>query len=41
MRSDRLVVRFDTPIDAAAPGQAIVCYDGERVVGGGTIEEGS
>jgi tRNA-specific 2-thiouridylase len=32
-------VRFDEPQRAITPGQAIVFYDGEAVVGGGTIEE--
>ncbi|MFQ5471810.1 MAG: tRNA 2-thiouridine(34) synthase MnmA [Dehalococcoidia bacterium] len=30
-------VRFDEPQRAVTPGQAIVLYDGERVLGGGTI----
>ena len=29
---------FDEPQRAATPGQAVVFYDGEYVVGGGTIE---
>lgn len=29
--------RFDKPVRAAAPGQAMVFYDGEYVLGGGTI----
>jgi tRNA-specific 2-thiouridylase len=33
----RLVVRFDAPLDATAPGQAVVCYDEDRVLGGGVI----
>jgi tRNA-uridine 2-sulfurtransferase len=28
---------FDSPIKACAPGQAAVLYQGEVVVGGGTI----
>jgi tRNA-specific 2-thiouridylase len=35
---DRLAVRFDEPQYAVAPGQAVVCYDGQRVLGGGWIE---
>lgn len=35
---DRLAVRFDEPIYGVAPGQAVVCYDGDRVLGGGWIE---
>ncbi len=33
-----LEVRFDAPQEAPAPGQAIVCYDGDRVVCGGWID---
>ncbi|MBR1456488.1 MAG: tRNA 2-thiouridine(34) synthase MnmA [Oscillospiraceae bacterium] len=33
----RLQLVFDTPQRAITPGQAVVLYDGERVVGGGTI----
>jgi tRNA-specific 2-thiouridylase len=36
---DELRVWFDEPQDAVAPGQAVVCYDGDRVIGGGWIEE--
>jgi tRNA-uridine 2-sulfurtransferase len=35
---DALTVEFDTPIEGVAPGQAVVCYDEDRVVGGGVIE---
>lgn len=35
--ADRLTVTFDEPQRAAAPGQAAVLYDGDVVVGGGTI----
>jgi tRNA-specific 2-thiouridylase len=34
----RLHVRFDIPQFGVAPGQAAVCYDGDRVLGGGWIE---
>ncbi|MBN1395718.1 MAG: tRNA 2-thiouridine(34) synthase MnmA [Pirellulales bacterium] len=34
----RFSVRFDGPCFGVAPGQAAVCYDGERVLGGGWIE---
>jgi tRNA-specific 2-thiouridylase len=34
----RLRVAFDTPQMAVAPGQAVVCYDGPLVLGGGWIE---
>ncbi|MGH7558630.1 MAG: aminomethyltransferase beta-barrel domain-containing protein, partial [Gemmatimonadota bacterium] len=32
-----LAVRFDAPQRAVAPGQSAVVYDGDRVLGGGTI----
>lgn len=32
-------ILFDTPQRAPAPGQSAVCYDGERVVGGGYMEK--
>ncbi len=35
---DRALVRFETPQTAVAPGQALVVYDGDRVLGGGWIE---
>jgi len=35
---ERVRVTFDEPQSAVAPGQAVVMYDGERVVGGGWIE---
>ena len=35
---DRVECVFDEPQRAATPGQAVVFYDGEYVVGGGTIE---
>ncbi|MDZ4780509.1 MAG: tRNA 2-thiouridine(34) synthase MnmA [Planctomycetia bacterium] len=35
---DRLHASLHEPKDAIAPGQALVCYDGDRVLGGGWIE---
>lgn len=35
---DRFHVRFHEPCYGVAPGQAAVCYAGERVLGGGWIE---
>jgi tRNA-specific 2-thiouridylase len=36
--NNRLRVTFDEPRFGIAPGQAVVCYDGDRVLGGGWIE---
>jgi len=38
LSDDRLRVIFDEPRYGVAPGQAVVCYDGARVLGGGWIE---
>jgi tRNA-specific 2-thiouridylase len=39
LRADgHVVVVFETPQPAAAPGQAVAFYDGRRVLGGGIIE---
>jgi len=38
---NRFLVSFDRPCHGVAPGQAAVCYDGERVLGGGWIETGA
>lgn len=35
---ERAKVEFDTPQSAVTPGQAVVFYDGSRVLGGGWIE---
>ena len=35
---DRLSVAFDTPQRSVTPGQALVLYDGDEVLGGGWIE---
>ncbi|MFI5345089.1 MAG: tRNA 2-thiouridine(34) synthase MnmA [Elusimicrobiota bacterium] len=41
IRADgRVEVRFDAPQRAPAPGQAAVFYDGDEVLGGGTILRG-
>jgi tRNA-specific 2-thiouridylase len=34
----RMHVVFDEPVESVSPGQAVVCYDGARVIGGGWIE---
>jgi tRNA-specific 2-thiouridylase len=35
----RFTIRFDTPQKSITPGQAAVLYDGDRVLGGGWIDE--
>ncbi|NIK57917.1 tRNA 2-thiouridine(34) synthase MnmA [Kribbella shirazensis] len=35
---DRVQVSFDEPTSAVAPGQAVVLYDGTRVIGSATID---
>jgi tRNA-specific 2-thiouridylase len=35
---DEAAITFDEPERAIAPGQAVVLYDGDAVLGGGTIE---
>jgi tRNA-specific 2-thiouridylase len=37
--TDELTVIFDEPIAAITPGQAVVCYDGDRLLGGAWIDE--
>jgi tRNA-specific 2-thiouridylase len=39
VRFDGESIRFDSPEYGVAPGQAAVLYDGDRVLGGGWIEE--
>ena len=34
---DEILCTFDEPQRAITPGQAVVLYDGEYVLGGGTI----
>jgi tRNA-specific 2-thiouridylase len=38
---DELAVRFDDPQSAVTPGQAVVLYDGDVVLGGGWIDSAS
>jgi tRNA-specific 2-thiouridylase len=35
---DEIEIALDEPVAAIAPGQSLVLYDGERVLGGGFIE---
>jgi len=37
IEEDRIRCHFDKPVRAVTPGQAVVFYDGEYVMGGGTI----
>lgn len=37
---DEIEVALDEPVAAITPGQSLVVYDGERVLGGGFIERG-
>jgi tRNA U34 2-thiouridine synthase MnmA/TrmU len=34
---DGLEVELDTPADPLAPGQSVVLYDADRLVGGGIV----
>jgi tRNA-specific 2-thiouridylase len=36
--SDEIELALDEPIAAITPGQSLVIYDAERVLGGGIIE---
>ncbi len=38
LAADEALIRFEQPQRAITAGQAVVCYDGEDVVGGGTID---
>jgi tRNA-uridine 2-sulfurtransferase len=40
LEGDEIELALDEPVSAIAPGQSLVLYDGERVLGGGLIESG-
>ncbi|MEO2023529.1 MAG: aminomethyltransferase beta-barrel domain-containing protein, partial [Pirellulaceae bacterium] len=37
MPEGQLTIDFDEPVEGVAAGQAVVCYQGEQVMGGGWI----
>ncbi len=39
LASDHFIVQFDLPQRAVTPGQIVAVYDGDRLLGGGTIEK--
>ena len=39
INGDKVHVKFSKPQMAITPGQAVVFYDGDTVIGGGTIEQ--
>ena len=38
--TDEIELALDDPVSAIAPGQSLVLYDGDRVLGGGSIDRG-
>jgi len=40
MHGSEIELALDEPLAAITPGQSVVCYDAERVLGGGVIERG-
>jgi len=38
VEGEQVMVDFDEPTSAVAPGQAVVLYDGTRVIGSATID---
>ncbi|MEO7039254.1 MAG: tRNA 2-thiouridine(34) synthase MnmA [Candidatus Elarobacter sp.] len=40
VEGDEIELALDEPVSAISPGQSLVIYDGERVLGGGVIEAG-
>ncbi|MDQ2766306.1 MAG: tRNA 2-thiouridine(34) synthase MnmA, partial [Gemmatimonadota bacterium] len=40
VEGDEIELALDEPVSAISPGQSLVLYSGERVLGGGVIEAG-
>jgi len=40
LEGDEIELALDEPVAAISPGQSLVLYDGDRVLGGGFIERG-
>jgi len=40
VHDDEIELALDEPVAAITPGQSLVLYDGDRVLGGGFIERG-
>jgi tRNA-uridine 2-sulfurtransferase len=40
LEGDEIELALDEPVSAISPGQSLVLYRGERVLGGGVIEAG-
>ena len=38
LETNEIELALDEPVSAIAPGQSLVLYDGDRVLGGGLIE---
>jgi len=36
--NERIQINFEKPVRAATPGQSVVLYDGDKVIGGGVIQ---
>lgn len=39
LSEEQIIIRFQEPVRAPALGQAVVCYEGTKLIGGGTIHE--